>query len=73
MFDVGNIKAIIDKEVERHYNLHGMKQMVLFKQIGEIVTMFGQLRFQKRWSQTPRVPDLCARTYASESHFVGIC
>lgn len=70
MFDVGNIKAIIDKEVERHYNLHGMKQMVLFKQIGEIVTMFGQLRFQKRWSQTPRVP---ATSVLGHTLVVALC
>ena len=56
MFDVANIKATIDKEVEQHYNLSGMKQVVLFKTKSELITMFGQLRFQKRWSQTPRVP-----------------
>jgi len=56
MFDVGRIKASIDEEVELHYTLSGMKQIVLFKKLAEIITMFGQLRFQKRWSQTPRVP-----------------
>ncbi|WP_288644392.1 HD domain-containing protein [uncultured Helicobacter sp.] len=70
MFDVENIKASIDKEVEQLYNLNGMKQIVLFKNISEIVTMFGQLRFQKRWSQTPRVP---ATSVLGHTLVVAIC
>ncbi len=29
---------------------------MMYEELREIVDMFGQLRFQKRWSQTPRVP-----------------
>ena len=29
---------------------------MLYENVRELVTMFGQLRFQKRWSQTPRIP-----------------
>ncbi|PAF52371.1 competence protein ComGF [Helicobacter sp. 13S00477-4] len=56
MYDVDNIKKIIDNEVEEHYHLCGIQKIVMFKNVNELVTMFGQLRFQKRWSQTPRVP-----------------
>lgn len=56
MYDVENIKKIIDNEVENHYHLSGIQKIVMFKKINELITMFGQLRFQKRWSQTPRVP-----------------
>ncbi|WP_104697249.1 MULTISPECIES: HD domain-containing protein [unclassified Helicobacter] len=56
MYDVQNIKNIIDKEVEDHYNLSGIQKIILFHSYKELITMFGQLRFQKRWSQTPRVP-----------------
>ncbi|WP_095298861.1 HD domain-containing protein [Helicobacter sp. 12S02232-10] len=56
MYDVKNIKKIIDDEVEEHYHLRGIQKIVMFKNVSELVTMFGQLRFQKRWSQTPRVP-----------------
>lgn len=56
MYDVQNIKNIIDSEVENHYHLCGMQKIILFKNLQELITMFGQLRFQKRWSQTPRVP-----------------
>lgn len=56
MYDVQNIKNIIDKEVEDHYHLSGMQKIILFSNIKELITLFGQLRFQKRWSQTPRIP-----------------
>lgn len=56
MYDVKNIKSEIDKEVEEHYHLAGMQQIVLYESVRELITMFGQLRFQKRWSQTPRIP-----------------
>ena len=57
MYDVQNIKNIIDGEVEKHYHLIGVRKIVLHKDIRELVAMFGQLRFQKRWSQTPRIPE----------------
>ncbi|OBV29224.1 competence protein ComGF [Helicobacter sp. CLO-3] len=70
MFDVAHIKSIIDDEVEQHYNLNGMKQVILRKKLREIITMFGQLRFQKRWSQTPRVP---ATSVLGHTLVVAIC
>lgn len=56
MYDVAQIKSIIDKEVEQFYHLSGISHIILYPKTREIITMFGQLRFQKRWSQTPRVP-----------------
>ena len=56
MYDVQNIRNIINKQVEEHYHLAGMREIMLYENMRELVTMFGQLRFQKRWSQTPRVP-----------------
>ena len=56
MYDVQNIKNTIDKQVEEHYHLAGMQQIALYEDVRELITMFGQLRFQKRWSQTPRIP-----------------
>lgn len=57
MYDVENIKKSIDKEVEQFFDLSGVSQIMLYEKSREIITMFGQLRFQKRWSQTPRVPE----------------
>ncbi|WP_297810168.1 HD domain-containing protein [uncultured Helicobacter sp.] len=55
MYDVQNIKNAIDKQVHEYYHLAGV-QRIMYEELCEIVDMFGQLRFQKRWSQTPRVP-----------------
>lgn len=56
MYDVENIKKSIDKEVEQFCDLKGIAQIMLYEKSREIIGMFAQLRFQKRWSQTPRVP-----------------
>lgn len=56
LYDVQNIKDTIDKQVQEHYQLAGIRQIMLYKEVRELINMFGQLRFQKRWSQTPRVP-----------------
>ncbi|TLD84990.1 HD domain-containing protein [Helicobacter sp. MIT 11-5569] len=56
LYDVQNTKDSIDRQVQEHYQLAGIRQIVLYKETQELVNMFGQLRFQKRWSQTPRVP-----------------
>ncbi|MCI5968993.1 HD domain-containing protein [Helicobacter sp.] len=56
LYDVQNIKDTIDKQVQEYYHLAGIRQIVLYKDMRELVNMFGQLRFQKRWSQTPRIP-----------------
>lgn len=55
MYDVQNIKNALDKQVHEYYHLAGVRQ-IMYEELREIVDMFGQLRFQKRWSQTPRVP-----------------
>ena len=70
MYDVENIKKIIDKEVEKHYHLSGIQKFILFKNYRELITMFGQLRFQKRWSQTPRVP---ATSVLGHTLIVALC
>ncbi|MDD6055506.1 MAG: HD domain-containing protein [Helicobacteraceae bacterium] len=55
LYGVKAIKTNIDKEVHIHYHLCGIQE-ILYGNLGELVNMFGQLRFQKRWSRTPRVP-----------------
>ncbi|AFI03750.1 HD domain-containing protein [Helicobacter cetorum] len=56
MYGVKNIKDAIDKELRNNEHLFeglfGERE-----DLKRIVSMFGQLRFQKRWSQTPRVPE----------------
>ncbi|WP_104746221.1 HD domain-containing protein [Helicobacter bilis] len=56
LYDIENIKAIIDSQTEGFYDLVGMRNLYLYQDIKELVGMFAELRFQKRWSQTPRIP-----------------
>ncbi len=56
LYDIENIKAIIDSQTEGFYDLVGMRTLYLYQDIRELVGMFAELRFQKRWSQTPRIP-----------------
>nr|WP_104748006.1 HD domain-containing protein [Helicobacter cetorum] len=55
MYGVKEIKEKIDKQLKNNEHLFeglfGEKE-----DLKKMVSMFGQLRFQKRWSQTPRVP-----------------
>lgn len=56
LYDIENIKAVIDSQTEAFYDLVGMRNLYLYQDIRELVGMFAELRFQKRWSQTPRIP-----------------
>jgi putative hydrolase of HD superfamily len=58
-----DIEASFRKGLERHQELQGVPELMegLFGQartpIGHFAQVCGQLRFQKRWSQIPRVPE----------------
>lgn len=56
LYDIENIKAVIDSQIEGFYDLIGMRNLYLYQDTRELVGMFAELRFQKRWSQTPRIP-----------------
>ncbi|WP_337190728.1 HD domain-containing protein [Helicobacter saguini] len=56
LYDMENIKRIIDAQNESFYDLEGMKNAILYSDLREVLGMFAELRFQKRWSQTPRIP-----------------
>ncbi|RDU69820.1 HD domain-containing protein [Helicobacter aurati] len=57
LYDVEMIKNTIDSQNESFYDLSSMQQLILYQDLRECVGMFGELRFQKRWSQTPRIPE----------------
>lgn len=56
LYDIENIKSIIDSQTESFYDLIGMRNLYLYQDMRELMGMFAELRFQKRWSQTPRIP-----------------
>ncbi len=56
IYGIDGTKKRIENEVEVHYNLTGVQQIVLYKKSQGFIDLCGQLRFQQRWAQTPRVP-----------------
>ena len=50
-------KAIIESELEDHYDLAAVKKLALKGKSSKFIDLIGQLRFQKRWAQSPRVPE----------------
>jgi putative hydrolase of HD superfamily len=51
------IKENIENELEDYYDLEGVKVLSLKKKSYDFVSLCGNLRFQKRWANTPRVPE----------------
>lgn len=47
----------IANEVEEFYDLAGVQKYVLGKKTRNFMDLVGQLRFQQRWAQSPRVPE----------------
>ena len=55
--DIEDVKKSVDEEIEDYYELIGVRKIALNKKLAKIVDLSGRLRFQKRWAQTPRVPE----------------
>ncbi|MBS4032575.1 MAG: HD domain-containing protein [Clostridiales bacterium] len=57
LFGLEDTKAKIEDEIEEHYELAGVQKLQLGKKTSNFMDMVGQLRFQQRWAQTPRIPE----------------
>lgn len=57
IYGIDKTKNTIERRVEKHFDLEGVKKLLLCKNYYGFIDLCGQLRFQKRWSQTPRVPE----------------
>ena len=55
--DIEDVKKSVEEEIEDYYELIGARKIALNKKLAKIVDLSGRLRFQKRWAQTPRVPE----------------
>lgn len=55
--DIEELKANVEAELEDYYELIGVRKIIMNKKLAKIVDLAGRLRFQKRWTQTPRVPE----------------
>lgn len=57
--EMTDIEGNFQRGLEAYRDLHGVEELLRGSGSGlcKFATMCGQLRFQKRWSQTPRVPE----------------
>lgn len=55
--DIEELKRKVDEELEDYYELIGVQKIAMNQKIAKIVDLSGRLRFQKRWAQTPRIPE----------------
>jgi putative hydrolase of HD superfamily len=53
---IEQIRQEIEDQIEDHYDLLGVQKISLGRKTAGFVDLCGQLRFQKRWSQSPRIP-----------------
>ena len=57
IYGVEEVKAAIADTIEEHYDLAGVQKIALNGKTRKFVDLIGKLRFQQRWSQSPRVPE----------------
>ncbi len=55
--DIDELKSKVDEELEDYYELIGVRKIAMNQKLARIVDLSGRLRFQKRWAQTPRIPE----------------
>jgi len=55
--DIDEVKKEVDAEIEDYYELIGVRKIALNKKLAKVIDLSGRLRFQKRWAQTPRIPE----------------
>lgn len=55
--DINELKAKVDEELEDYYEFIGVRKIAMNQKLARIIDLSGRLRFQKRWIQTPRIPE----------------
>ncbi len=56
LYGLEETKKTIADQIEEHYDLAGVQKLALGKKTANFLDLVGQLRFQQRWAQSPRVP-----------------
>jgi len=55
--DIDDVKKEVEAEIEDYYELIAIRKIALNKKLAKVIDLSGRLRFQKRWAQTPRIPE----------------
>lgn len=66
---IDNIRQEIEDQIEDHFDLSGVQKISLGRKTASFIDLCGQLRFQKRWSQSPRIP---ATSVLGHMHIVAL-
>lgn len=56
IYGIEKTKEEIENQIEDHYDLIGVQKITLGKKSHGFIDLCGQLRFQQRWAQSPRIP-----------------
>ncbi len=56
LYGIEETKSEIEKKLEEYYEIEGVKTLILNKKLSGFTSICGQLRFQQRWAQSPRIP-----------------
>lgn len=57
IYGIEKRKEDIENQIEDHYDLIGVQKILLGKKSFGFIDLCGQLRFQKRWAHSPRIPE----------------
>ncbi|MDN5363006.1 MAG: hypothetical protein PWQ91_67 [Eubacteriales bacterium] len=56
MYGIEETKRRIENELEEYFDLIGVQKISLGRKTSDFIDLVGQLRFQQRWTRTPRIP-----------------
>lgn len=57
IYGIEETKESIENEIEEYYDLSAVRKIGLRKKTSNFIDLVGQLRFQQRWAQSPRIPE----------------
>jgi len=56
LYGIDATKEALDREIEKHRELACVKKILSEPKLAGFIDLCGQLRFQQRWAQSPRIP-----------------
>lgn len=56
-FGIEDTKKSIERQLDEYRDTDGVRKLVFNQGASDFLNLVGQLRFQQRWAQTPRVPE----------------
>ena len=55
-YEITETKQQIEEDLELYSDMIGVQKISLVKKVGNFTGLVGQLRFQQRWTKSPRIP-----------------